>query len=406
MLESLEIRNYRSCQKTTFPLHPQLSVLIGPNGTGKTNTLKALLLLKKLCSQRHPYQNEKASSECTLKAKFGVFEKNATLTAKIGTYTDGTNDDRVVDSVQNWYMYDFTGSRSRFNVPLVYFGLRYPQGQKMFTTLEYSSDEMNALFLGGISGKVLDPISQIHEYLKNIKYYGASQFTNPSLCPVSIEVEISGGKRRGIRRPRGVHTNFLYDLYSEYKSRNESSYSEFMHIIGPSGIGLIDGLDFKEVQTSSLSYSVKVGGRVTEETTEKILVIPQFKIGSNKLSPNQLSEGTFKTITLLFYLMTESSRLLLIEEPEVCVHHGLLSSIVELIKDYSKEKQVILSTHSDFVVDAVKPENVFMVSRHVEDGTQIKSVKNAMSTKEFRALKTYLEHEGNLGEYWRHGGMD
>ena len=59
-----------------------------------------------------------------------------------------------------------------------------------------------------------------------------------------------------------------------------------------------------------------------------MLVVPQFVIGTNALSPNDFSEGTFKTITLLFYLMTEKSSALLIEEPEVCVHHGLLSSIV------------------------------------------------------------------------------
>jgi hypothetical protein len=29
-----------------------------------------------------------------------------------------------------------------------------------------------------------------------------------------------------------------------------------------------------------------------------------------------------------------------------------------------------------------------------------------MSRQESSALKQYLENEGNLGEYWRHGGLD
>jgi predicted ATPase len=136
------------------------------------------------------------------------------------------------------------------------------------------------------------------------------------------------------------------------------------------------------------------------------LVIPQFTIGKNELSPNQLSEGTFKTITLLFYLITETSSLLLIEEPEVCVHHGLLSSIIEMIKTYSRNKQIIVSTHSDFVLDQLEPENVFKVSNEPEKGTKVISIKKSMSSREFNALRKYLDKVGNLGEYWKEGSLE
>ena len=114
--------------------------------------------------------------------------------------------------------------------------------------------------------------------------------------------------------------------------------------------------------TSSSDYSVRVGGTVEVRRRHQLLVIPQFRIGKRQLSPNQLSEGTFKTLALLFHVMTEDSTALLVEEPEVCVHHGLLSSILELIKSYSQHKQMILSTHSDYVLDQVKPENVYRVA--------------------------------------------
>ena len=202
------------------------------------------------------------------------------------------------------------------------------------------------------------------------------------------------------------HARFLYDLYEEYSNSDESNYDEFFNIIGPDGIGLVDGIEFKEMSTSSIEYNVRSGGRVLKNHREKILVIPQFRIGRNTLSPSQLSEGTFKTITLLFYLMTEQSSALLIEEPEVCVHHGLLSSIVELIKTYSKHKQIVLSTHSDFVLDQLEPRHIYQVSRDRENGTTVTHVKDSMSTSEYSALKHYLETDGNLGDYWRHGGLD
>ena len=123
------------------------------------------------------------------------------------------------------------------------------------------------------------------------------------------------------------------------------------------------------------------------------------------LSPNQLSEGTFKTLALLFHVITNESSALLIEEPEVCVHHGLLSSILELIKYYSHSKQMILSTHSDYVLDHVEPDNVYRVTLEKPEGTIARHIRKTMTTREYDALRKYLEQQGNLGEFWREGGL-
>ena len=89
----------------------------------------------------------------------------------------------------------------------------------------------------------------------------------------------------------------------------------------------------------------------------------------------------------------------------MCVHHGLLSSILELIKTYSKQKQIIVSTHSDYVLDHVTPANVFRVTFDKSSGTIVRQIQKTMTTKEYAALRDYLETVGNLGEFWREGGM-
>jgi predicted ATPase len=169
---------------------------------------------------------------------------------------------------------------------------------------------------------------------------------------------------------------------------------------------LIDELAFREVTTSSIEHTVRVGGKVEVRRRYKLLIVPQFRIGKHRLSPNQLSEGTFKTLALLFHVITENSTALLIEEPEVCIHQGLLSSILELIKKYSHDKQMIISTHSDYVLDHVGPENVFRVNYDKTTGTGVRHIRKTMSVREYGALREYLENEGNLGEYWREGGIE
>ena len=78
---------------------------------------------------------------------------------------------------------------------------------------------------------------------------------------------------------------------------------------------------------------------------------------------------------------------------------GLLSSILELISVYSREKQMIVSTHSDYVLDHIQPENVFRVSRDRLRGTRVSPIRKTMTQKEYSALRHYLDHEGNLGEF-------
>lgn len=398
-------------------MQPDLSVLIGPNGSGKTNILSGLTLLKRLLDEDQfvRTQPEDATVESEIKAWFDVNGKTVILWATVALYTDESNIDVVVKSKQSWYVKDFTGSAKRLRIPIsaayhlrpsarrrniagedidyFYFHtqarFRYPD--------EVFSDEKNR--------DAIEAIQEIAEWVRRITYYSASQFTNPSGCPVSIEVESAGPLARRARMRGNTATRFLFDLYEQHQ-RNTKRYQDFLEIIGPNGIGLVDKLVFKELQTSSVDYAVRVGGRVNERRLEKVLVVPQFNIGRDTLSPNQLSEGTFKTIVLLFYLMTQVRTLLLLEEPEVCVHHGLLGSILELMKAHAAEQQVVISTHSDFVVDHVEPRSVYTVRRSIDGDTSISGITKKMSGKELRALKHYLDAEGSLGEYWKHGALD
>lgn len=408
MIRKIEIQDYRSCLDTSFEIHPNLSVLIGPNSSGKTNILTALLLLRKLAQEYQHYRHpvEEPTGQCKLKVWFDLDDKEVTLSAIVNIFTDENNSDVVLSSRQQWYAKDFTGNRKRIDLPLLlaHEFSRTEESERFFSLARRRMYGVDLEKVFKVPTSVRMPIAQIARDLSEMRYYSASQFTNPANCPVSFEIEKEGTFSRGIGL--SGHAKFLFDLYNSSKSPDNTGYMQFFEIIGPKGISLVDNIDFKAIPTSSIDYSVRSGGGVIQRKREKILVIPQFRIGKNNLSPNQLSEGTFKTITLLFYLITETSKLLLIEEPEVCVHHGLLSSIIELIKTFSRNKQIVISTHSDFVLDEVEPENVYKVTNMPEEGTKVFHIPKLLSRRELAALHEYLEKEGNLGEYWRHGGLE
>jgi AAA15 family ATPase/GTPase len=410
-ISKISIKNYRSCEATTFSPDDELTVLIGPNGSGKTNILSAIRLLTSLLfvSRRSQMRRQEdiIFSESEIKTWFDLNGKTVIHTAKVSLVVNERNEDEIISSNENWYMFDITGSRKKANIPLamlseishldevrIYRGTR----DRAFFMRRYLVDR-------DFDEKALTAMTSIANYISSIGYYSASQFTNPSNCPISFEVEEGGpGFRRGISI-RSSHKEFLYDMYSEYKEKTDA-YQDFFDIVGPSGIGLVDNINFNEVKTSSSRVSVHTGGAVKTREKINLMVVPGFTISDSTLSPSQLSEGTFKTLALIFHLITDKSSMLMIEEPEVCVHHGLLNSIIELINIYSKEKQILISTHSDTVLDRVEIKNVFAVKRASLKGTIVTNISKSMKNIEMRALKDYLETEGSLGELWKHGDLE
>jgi len=402
-ITKITIKNYRSCIDTVFEPHESLSALIGPNGSGKTNVLSAIKLLPALSTHRRsPNSEGPPSTVSEIKTWFDIDGKTLVHTANLFIVTTEKNQDEILRSEESWYLYDFTGSKKQVRIPSwILTDLLRETGSRVYSTAR-NSTLLEYLQERGVDTDTLKLFQQVNLFMSRITYYSASQFTNPASSPLSFDVEADSNRRTGISI--SGHKKFLYDLYLAKRNKDDS-YDEFLTLVGPEGVGLIQQVVFKEIPTSSSSYSVMTGGKVVKKEKTNLLVVPSFKVAGNSLSPSQLSEGTFKALALVFYLVTDKSSILMIEEPEVCVHHGLLLSIIELIKIYSTGKQVFISTHSDAVLDKLDFDNVFRVFRS-KNGTEVASIKKRLKGAEMAALKDYLTHEGSLGEYWKHGDLE
>lgn len=394
-IEKIEIKNYRLCKDSVFSPRESLSVLIGPNGSGKTTILLAIFLLKQLVVREARFfgaterdlidRDIKEQTPITLKLHLRIGDKKIVHTSDILTYSDDGNNDVIIFSEQKFMLKDITGSSKEVKASIHMFG----RGN----VIEFD----NYLFK---NKEVVKTLEEVADFYRGMTYYSASKFTNPSLCPLSFQY----GERTHYRA-RNAHEKWLRDMYEEWKLQSDG-FKSYLSIIGKEGIGLVDKIDFKEYVTSDTKYSVNVGGRVEQRDKIDQIIIPNIYIDSSQLSPSQLSEGTFKTLALLFYVLTDKGSIILLEEPEVCVHHGLLSSVIELIKDCSDEKQVIVSTHSESILDSIKPESVYVVNKNQEQGITAIPLISHLSAVDKKALKSFLHSEGSLGEYWRMGGIE
>lgn len=412
-LEHVEINGYRSCLSTSFSPHKELSALIGVNGAGKTNALQAIALLG---SQRTRFSRKAADqlgkdadAEITAWFRLSSIDKRIGLKMRFSVMESARRDELVAVS-EAWNLQSLTGSKAWRTLP----ALEFFQNAK---TMQYTDDlflfeenvvrhmsrsdlERNGIHLLQ-DETIRKAVSAITSFRAGITYYSASRFTDPTRCPSSFEVDEDG--RIADYTPKTAHLRFIYDLY-RLKTVNEPVYTEYCRFVSRQQLGLLSRITWKEIELSSSTAEVRSGGGVKKIRKRKTLVIPKVQIGSSYITFNQLSEGTFKTLALAFYIITDASRLLMVEEPEVCVHHGLLSRIVDTLKAYSKTKQTLISTHSDLLVDRLDAENIFVVEM-ARTGTQIKQLNNWLSKDAKNALHTYLAETGSLGEYWRAGGL-
>ena len=139
---------------------------------------------------------------------------------------------------------------------------------------------------------------------------------------------------------------------------------------------------------SDFEVSIK-GGTVQVFFTEGDFVIPSTR----------LSDGTLRYLCLLAILCDpEPPPLICIEEPELGLHPDILPGLADLLKEASARTQIIVTTHSDILVDAMTetPECVVVCEKN-EGKTEMKR----LSVEE---LTVWLE-QYRLGDLWIKGQL-
>ena len=124
-----------------------------------------------------------------------------------------------------------------------------------------------------------------------------------------------------------------------------------------------------------------------------------FTEGEFSIPATRLSDGSLRYLCLLAILLDpEPPSLICIEEPELGFHPDLIPKLADLLVDASSRCQVIVTTHSDILVDALsdRPESVVVCEKH--DG------QTSMRRLDRSDLAVWLE-KYRLGELWTRGEL-
>jgi predicted ATPase len=110
------------------------------------------------------------------------------------------------------------------------------------------------------------------------------------------------------------------------------------------------------------------------------------------------SDGTLKMLAYLTVLYDpEPPQLIGIEEPENHLHPRLLPELAEECRDASSRTQLMVTTHSPFFVDGLKPEELWVLYRDETGYTQAKRAAD------LQGINDFMSQGAQLGHLWMEG---
>lgn len=115
-----------------------------------------------------------------------------------------------------------------------------------------------------------------------------------------------------------------------------------------------------------------------------------------------LSDGTLRVLSILIDIIPSSpNATIIIEEPETQIHPGMLAKLLNEIKAYTFDENLIISTHSPQVVSWTSPDKLNLVYRD-HGRTKVRKLQK----EEIQKVVEYLRDEGDLGEWLYSGILD
>ena len=230
------------------------------------------------------------------------------------------------------------------------------------------------------------PGQSILSQLRDPHHYPALTWLGQNYEKIRIYRDWAFGRNTVFRNPQqaDMRRNVLEEDFSNlglFLSRIKSEFPATKRAILKALEDLYEGITDFEVNTN--------GGTVQVFLHEGDFAIPATR----------LSDGTLRYLCLLAILCDpEPPPLICIEEPELGLHPDILPNLADLLLKASERTQLIVTTHSDILIDAMTetPENVVLCEKH--EG------KTEMHRLQADDLKVWLD-KYRLGQLWIQGQL-
>ncbi len=337
------IKNYRCLRDCKTTLNDKLNIIVGNNECGKSTLLEAIHLTlsgqingRPLVTELHPHLfNQAAVAEYIMALQAGEVAPPPSILIEL--YLADNPALAVCKGTNN---------SLKENVP----------GVKLI--IEFN-DEYNVEYASYVADPKIIRTVPIEYYAIRLRSFADSDIT-----PRSIPIKPSLIDASTIRN-NAAASRYVVDIMKDSLSRKEQvdlalSYrlmrDRFLDEAKVAAINTELAKKKGSISSKTLSVSLDTSSRTSWETG----IMPQL----DEIPMTLIGKGEQNSVKIKLALETSAeSHLVLIEEAENHLSHSNLNALIEHISATRGDRQLIITTHSSFVLNKLGIENVLLFGR-------------------------------------------
>ena len=390
LLVELVLRNLLSFGPDTKPIPlGSLNVLIGPNGSGKSNLLEAISLLRSAPKDLSaPVKEAGGVSDWLWK---GAKSPTATIEAVIRYPEQEEMPIRHSFSfVEHGKRFEVTGERIEnkdafpgYYDPFFFYRndrghIRLKEKPQYGTTVTLGEEEGEERQL---SRETINPEESVLSQVRDPERYPVLSYLADTYARFRLYREWTFGRYTAPRQAQKA------DLPKEYLLESYENLALVLNYlrrhVRQELVGALSSL-YPEIK----DFDIDIGGG----WVQLLMMESKYSIPATRLS-----DGTLRYLCLLAILChPDPPPLVCLEEPELGLHPDVLPNLAKLMLSASERCQLIVTTHSDILVDALTetPESVIVCEK--QDG------RTRMQRLDSKELTQWLD-KYRLGQLWLKG---
>lgn len=381
-IEKLHVRNYRALKDITLERITPLTVLLGPNGSGKSTVFDVFAFLaecftdglRKAWDRRGRFRELRSRDQqgsVVIELQYREKPDSPLITYHLEIEEQATKP-VVAREFLRW-------KRGHPAAPFHFLDYQYGKGKVITGDAPEASDTR---IDKPLSGPDVLAVSTLGTLAENPRVIALRNFiTGWHLSYLSADAARGNPEAGSEERlsPTGDNLpNVIQYLREQHPERLDQIFETLRR-----RIPRIEKVQAEVLQDSRL-----------------LLLVKDAPFSSPVLS-RFASDGTLKLLAYLTVLYDpDPPQLVGIEEPENYLHPRLLPELAEECQMAAERTQLIVTTHSPFFINPLRPQDVRVLYRAADGYTRVRRVAD------MTGIEAFINEGATLGELWMEGHFD